>query len=169
MSGVPADVLTSLEVDVTRTLGDEYRHFVLHAAGDVRTREINDPAQKVVDDVQQRIHNEFIDTTWPACPRHGDHPLWYESGGWWCDRDKAQIAPLGGLRPVREPTFPIRVVFHEDGDEWVLGSVEELVSSLEWFDSDDPAENASVVDASGRRVRLRVEWLELRRLELADQ
>jgi hypothetical protein len=95
--------------------------------------------------------------------------LWYESGGWWCDRDKAQIAPLGGLRPVREPTFPIRVVFHEDGDEWVLGSVEELVSSLEWFDSDDPAENASVVDASGRRVRLRVEWLELRRLELADQ
>ena len=60
-------------------------------------------------------------------------------------------------------------MFHEDGDEWVLGSVGELVSSLEWFDSDDPTENASVVDAAGRTVRLRVEALELRRLELADR
>lgn len=169
MSGVPADVLTSLEVDVARTLGEEYRRFVLDVASDVRSLEIDDPAQKVVDDVQQRIHDEFIDTICPACPRHGQHPLWYESGGWWCDRDKERIAPLGGLRSVRAPTFPIRVVFHDDGDEWVLGSVEELVSSLEWFDSDDPAEHASVHDASGRRVRLRVEWLELRRLELADQ
>jgi hypothetical protein len=30
----------------------------------------------VVDDVQQYIHDTFIDTTWPACPRHPNHPLW---------------------------------------------------------------------------------------------
>ena len=67
------------------------------------------------------------------------------------------------------PQFPLRVLFHGDSDEWVLDSVEDVVTALEWFDSDDPTENATVLDALGRKVRLRVESLQLQRLELADQ
>jgi hypothetical protein len=58
------------------------------------------------------------------------------------------------------------VTFHEDGDEWLLNSLKELAGSLEWFDSDDPAQNASVVDGKGRAVRIRVERLEVLRFEL---
>jgi hypothetical protein len=41
------------------------------------------------------VHDSFIDTTWPPYPRHGNHPLWYADGGWWCEKDLALIASLG--------------------------------------------------------------------------
>jgi hypothetical protein len=66
-----------------------------------------------------------------------------------------------------QPEFPITVTFHEDGEKWVLESAHELASSLEWFDSDDPDENADVVDALGRRVRLKVEKLKVLQFELS--
>jgi hypothetical protein len=53
------------------------------------------------------------------------------------------------------PTYPLRVAF-DDGDEWVLDSPVEAACSLEWFDSDDSTEKATVTDANGRRVRVRV-------------
>ena len=53
--------------------------------------------QKVVDDVQQYFHDTFIDTSWPRCPRHPNHPLWFRDGSWWCDRDEVAIAKLGEL------------------------------------------------------------------------
>jgi hypothetical protein len=42
------------------------------------------------------------------------------------------------------PCFPISVLFHEDGDKWVLNNHAEVGFSLEWFDSRDKNENASV-------------------------
>jgi hypothetical protein len=79
------------------------------------------------------------------------------------------VQPLRGAGdPIPEPEFPIRVTFHEDGDEWVLDSPEELACSLEWFDTDDPEEHASVVDRHGRAVRIKVEALEVVRLELVQ-
>lgn len=60
---------------------------------------VDDPVdlvRKVVDDVQQRLQDEFVDTTWPACPRHPNHPLEYEAGVWRCPRD-GEIARLGAL------------------------------------------------------------------------
>jgi hypothetical protein len=42
-----------------------------------------DPAdfeQRVVDDVQQFVHDSFADTSWPACPEHPTHPLWFSEG-----------------------------------------------------------------------------------------
>lgn len=66
-----------------------------------------------------------------------------------------------------QPEFPIRVTFLDDGDEWVLDSIQELACSLEWFDSDDPEERVSVVDRKGRAVRIKVEALRVLRLELA--
>jgi hypothetical protein len=65
-----------------------------------------------------------------------------------------------------QPKFPLHVKFLEDGDEWTLESVDELTSSLEWFDSDDPDERATVRDAQGRPVRVKVAALKLQLLEL---
>ena len=55
-----------------------------------------DLVQRVVDDVQQRLQDEFVDTTWPACPRHPNHPLDFTTGGWSCPRDGV-VARLGEL------------------------------------------------------------------------
>ncbi len=54
--------------------------------------------EKVVEDVQQSLQDEFIDTTWPACPRHSNHPLNYVEGAWRCPRNGAIVAPLGSLK-----------------------------------------------------------------------
>ena len=65
------------------------------------------------------------------------------------------------------PCFPISVIFHEDGDKWVLKNHAELASSLEWFDSRDENENASVTHSNGRQVIVVVEKLELKICKLA--
>jgi hypothetical protein len=57
----------------------------------------------VVDRFQQDVHDEHWDTTWPACPRHPNHPLWCRDGAWWCVADNVAIAPLGGLGALRPP------------------------------------------------------------------
>jgi hypothetical protein len=53
--------------------------------------------QYVVDEVQQDFHDLFIDTEWPACPRHPNHPMWYSDGHWRCATDGVAIVPLGEL------------------------------------------------------------------------
>lgn len=92
-------VMPLLLADVARTLGPTHRAYVLERAAEVRTFEIDDPGAKLVDDVQQYAHDLFIDTTWPACPRHPNHPLRYRGGAWWCEADGVAVAPLGGLPP----------------------------------------------------------------------
>src|SRR5262245_22627679 len=52
---------------------------------------------KVVEEVQQEIHDLFIDTTWPTCPFHPNHPLWLGNGYWVCAQNGVRVAPLGGL------------------------------------------------------------------------
>jgi hypothetical protein len=52
---------------------------------------------EVVGQVQQRLHDEFIDTTWPACPQHPNHPLWMSDGWWRCPSSGTAVAPLGQL------------------------------------------------------------------------
>ena len=64
------------------------------------------------------------------------------------------------------PEFPVTVTFQEDGDQWVFDTLEELECSLEWFDSEDPAENATTVDAKCRAVRVKVIKLEALVLDL---
>jgi hypothetical protein len=61
--------------------------------------------RSVVDGLQQTAHDLFWDTTWPACPRHPQHPLWYDEDreAWCCRQDGVAVAPLGGLAQVQPP------------------------------------------------------------------
>ena len=64
-----------------------------------------------------------------------------------------------------KPEFPI-VVKLSDGDEWRLANESEIPGTLEWFDTEDPEEDALVVDAKGREVSLKVVALEVVRCQL---
>jgi len=59
----------------------------------------------VVDGLQQTAHDLFWDTTWPACPLHPRHPLWYNADEqvWSCRETGAAIARLGDLARLRSP------------------------------------------------------------------
>ena len=57
------------------------------------------------------------------------------------------------------PEYPIRVIFHEDNEEWLLNNEVEVATNLEWFDSEDPEEQTTVTDNQGRPVRLIVKEL----------
>ncbi|GHV03562.1 hypothetical protein AGMMS50229_03060 [Campylobacterota bacterium] len=65
-----------------------------------------------------------------------------------------------------KPTFPIKVVYHEDGDVHIFNNEDEMVCDLEWFDTEDSDENASVTDANGQAVRLKIEALDIQTFEL---
>jgi hypothetical protein len=93
------ELVSRLERDVARTVGEAHRGLVHETATRVQQFDIADRQAKVVDDVQQALHDEFVDTTWPACPRHARHPLWYRDRAWWCERDGVAIAFLGELPP----------------------------------------------------------------------
>lgn len=86
-----------LELDVAHTLGSVHCRVVRDAIETVILLGLDDPATKLVEDVQQVFHDTFVDTTWPACPLHHTHPLWYADGAWWCGKDRTTIAQLGEL------------------------------------------------------------------------
>jgi hypothetical protein len=84
--------------DLIATLDDAREADVREAA--TRVRLIGDESnseQCVVDDVQQRMHDAFIDTSWPRCPDHPHHPLWDEGGWWVCEQTGKRVAPLAEL------------------------------------------------------------------------
>lgn len=94
-----------LEADVVATLGEQWRHVARTRASDLDSYyegAVYD--EKLVNDVQQQFHDEFIDTTWPACPRHGRHPLMYHEGGWWCEQDRVVLCKLGELATIIPPS-----------------------------------------------------------------
>lgn len=61
--------------------------------------------QYFVDALQQTAHDLFWDSTWPTCPLHHRHPLWYEvdSDAWWCRQAQVAVAPLGALANIHPP------------------------------------------------------------------
>lgn len=94
-------VVELLEKDVADTLGEAHRAIVGSCAGAVVRLDVADPAVKLIEDVQQSIHDTFIDTAWPVCPHYHTHPLWYADGSWWCTEDRVAVAPLGELAGVK--------------------------------------------------------------------
>jgi hypothetical protein len=61
--------------------------------------------RELVDHFQQEVHDEQWDTTWPACPRHPNHPLWYDDAreAWCCQQDGVVLARLGELASLSSP------------------------------------------------------------------
>lgn len=98
-----ARVLALLLRDLGATLGGapaaECGAYARRRAAELRAFDIGDPSDQLVDDVQQTVHDRFIDTIWPACPRHRSHPLWHRDGAWWCEADGVALARLGELPP----------------------------------------------------------------------
>jgi hypothetical protein len=90
-------VVPLLERDLARTLGDNHVSLVRTAVENNRGLDRDDLGEKLVHDVQQIVHDTFVDSTWPACPKHQNHPLWYNDGSWWCEADNVEIARLGQL------------------------------------------------------------------------
>jgi hypothetical protein len=91
--------------DVLMTLGQEHSQLVTEAVA--RNRLFCDAAmfeQSVVDDVQQNLHDSFIHTSWPSCPQHAHHPLWFSHGWWYCERSGTRVARLGELQRAAEPS-----------------------------------------------------------------
>ncbi len=76
---------------------------------DHRTRQgvLADLIVLAVEDLQQRLHDTFVDTSWPPCVRHPHHPMWLEQRQgrivWWCPGDQAEVAPLGMLPGPTDP------------------------------------------------------------------
>jgi hypothetical protein len=66
------------------------------------------------------------------------------------------------------PEYPIKVVFHEDNEEWLLNNETEVACNLEWFNSQDPDEEATVTDNQGRRVQLIVKEHKVLIFELSE-
>jgi hypothetical protein len=96
-----ARIVRLLLVDVESTVGRGYEAVVRDS--DLIADEFADEVARyrdlLVEDVQQYFHDCFVDTTWPSCPRHPNHPLWLHDGFWHCERDGVAIAKLGALGP----------------------------------------------------------------------
>jgi len=109
-------IVSLLLKDAVATLGERARSEVLSLAanyeelarermeaGDSLAEAQRSFDRSVVDGLQQTAHDLFWATTWPACPRHPHHPLWYDENRqtWHCQQDPSVVAPLGGLAGLR--------------------------------------------------------------------
>lgn len=94
-------VVALLVADAEATVGSGYEQAIADAAS--HRRDFNygvaTYSDDVADDVQQRMHDEHIDTSWPSCPRHPHHPMGSHRGVWCCEGNP--IAPLGALSVLR--------------------------------------------------------------------
>ena len=85
--------------DLEATTGEAHASLIEHAIRVSEELDIDALEEKLVEDVQQAVHDQFIDTNWPSCPLHQGHPLWFHDGAWWCDQTRTRIAALGELLP----------------------------------------------------------------------
>ena len=102
------DAIVRLESDVTATAGqvraEAIGPIVRNAEADASP---SHPGflTRIVDDVQLQIQNE-TNADWPLCPRHGNHSLEFRDHRWFCPRDGAFLAELGGLAAIRARPRP---------------------------------------------------------------
>ncbi len=97
-------IVRAIGEDVRATLGEAHLGIVWSFAADARKLDTDDPSWRFIENVQQYFQDTFVDTTWPACPRHPNHPLDHGDGFWQCPRDHAAIARLGELSGLARGT-----------------------------------------------------------------
>lgn len=97
-----ADTIERLGRDVAATVGAAHLDQVRATGRRVRQFEQERDAyiERVVEEVQQHVHCCFIDTAWPACPLHPNHPMVFRFG-WWVAHGRP-VARLGELKAVVE-------------------------------------------------------------------
>ena len=66
-----------------------------------------------------------------------------------------------GLALENIPEYPISIVYADDTESVVLANDMEVMTHLEWFDSEDSEYFAQVIDAKNKAVCLKVEALEI--------
>ncbi|MEO7115701.1 MAG: hypothetical protein ABIZ18_07560 [Caldimonas sp.] len=105
-----ARVIALVTRDVDYTISVRMRAVVPETIDEVRDsygwngeRDLATLTEKYVEDVQQCFMDCHIDTTWPACRRHPNHPLWFHDDAWHCDRDGVPLARLGELDSILPP------------------------------------------------------------------
>lgn len=98
---IPDEVLRPVVADLTATLGwsrEQAEEFVLRNAcsyGPEVPRVV-----LVAESVQQDLHDDRVDTSWPACPEHPSHPLWLSGtlpAIWACPSTGKPVCALGEL------------------------------------------------------------------------
>lgn len=112
-------VVRLLEKDLFATTGVGWERMIRHSAltyrdlfnenAEIAEKENDDDFQldaafyleQVVEDVQQTIHDLFVDTSWPRCPKHSHHPMWLKEGWWTCESDGVAYARLGELDQLK--------------------------------------------------------------------
>ena len=93
-------VLEALRRDVAATLGPGHDQVVTYSAllRALNNDNLHSYRDRVVEEVQQHFHDSFIDTVWPPCPHHPNHPLWLDGEHWCCRQSGIKVAKLGELR-----------------------------------------------------------------------
>ena len=93
------EVVAALTRDLMASGLERYLYIITAEATNARQLVDDAPryVEKVVEDVQQSILDQFIDTSWPRCPRHFRHPLWFHNGVWLCEQDQVAVARVGEL------------------------------------------------------------------------
>jgi hypothetical protein len=101
---VPDEILDVLVADLTASLGwsrEEADAFILQNACEYAP---GLPRVVVVaEKVQQALHDGWVDTAWPACPDHPNHPLRLSEtlpATWTCPLTRRPVCPLGRLSTV---------------------------------------------------------------------
>ena len=105
-------IVRLLRHDVGVTIGGDYESWIKSAAMAERelfdewrsapddeegTNTVEDFYVRVAERFQQELHDEFVDTSWPRCPDHANHPLWLHGTAWICEAEFARIGNLGDL------------------------------------------------------------------------
>jgi hypothetical protein len=100
---IVADITGRLRRDLLATLGNEHAAVVHEETAQLQAfaADAEAYADLAVTNVQEGVQEGAIDSTWPRCPRHLRHPLWFRDGTWWCEADGVAIAPLGELAGAR--------------------------------------------------------------------
>jgi hypothetical protein len=98
---VPPEVLLPVAADLRATLGwpsEQAEVFALQQA--LRWAAGVPRIILVAEAVQQRLHDDRVDTTWPSCPQHPNHPLWLTRtlpARWTCATTGEVFGDLGEL------------------------------------------------------------------------
>ena len=92
-----ADFLARLERDVATVLGDRAGARMAHHRAVFEELERDDFERYIAEKLQQEILDTHARSTWPVCPAHPQHPLWYADGAWRCRVDPAVTVALGGV------------------------------------------------------------------------